>query len=63
MKQLSITEEERRKSDCPHETCDGSGWIFEDDREGQEFRTKCLCRVEKEGEEQGDAEREDEFDL
>lgn len=38
---------------CPHKTCDGSGQIVDDDG----FETKCLCLIEKEGDEQHDLEK------
>ncbi len=37
---------------CPYKTCDGSGWIIEDDE-----KRKCLCKIEDEAESRSDEER------
>lgn len=48
-----------RKPDdpCPHKTCDGSGRIMDEDG----FETKCLCLIEKEGDEQHEQSRLDDI--
>lgn len=56
MKQKTSTTDRTYPDDpCPHKMCDGSGWI-ENSEDGH--REKCLCKIEMEGEQLSDFNRE-----
>lgn len=41
---------------CPHRMCDGSGW--RDTSDEDDYRDKCLCRIEYEADQLLDFNRE-----